>query len=196
MLYEQLKKEILGMEYDLNQAISEQDIAMRYCVSKTPVREALSALVQEGYLIKYPHRGYFVKEIRIEEYYQIVQLRLILESGIMRHIIAACTDEEIESLKESATETYILYSEYDSVNQKFHMAMAALTHNKYVCDSLNHVFELSARKLAKEYFKTVQHDIHRDHRIIIEALRARDVERSIDLLRQELRRCDDQGNWL
>ena len=196
MLYGQLKKEILGMKYDLGQAISEQEIAMRYGVSKTPVREALSVLVQEGYLVKYPHRGYFLKEIRLEEYYQIVQLRFILESGIMRHIIASCTDEEIDSLKSAATETYVLYEDYDLVNQGFHMAMAGLTRNKYICDSLQHVFELSGRKIAHEYFKTIQHDVHRDHRVIIDTLRARDTNRVIELLRQELRRCDDPGSWL
>lgn len=194
-IYKQLKSEIINLQYNLDDILLEQVIAKRFGVSKTPVREALAALVQDGYLIKIPRRGYFVKDLRIDEYYEIVQLRFVLESGIIRIIIANCTDEEIASLYDFLTETEIEYHEYHDVNKKFHMAMAALTKNRYICDSLKKVFDINHRGLAVEYFKTARHDIHKDHRVIVETLKERNTDKAIELIRQELRRCDDEGSW-
>ena len=195
VIYQQLKNDLVSLRFDLNEVITEQTIANRFNVSKTPVREALATLVQEGYLIKSPNRGYFVKELRINEYYEVVQLRFILESGIVRLIITNSTDEEISSLYDVLTEKEIEYCEYFSVNLKFHLAMAALTKNSYIRDALERVFDLNRRELSMDYFKTARYDIHKDHRVIVDTLLKRDTEKAVELIRQELKRSDDSGVW-
>lgn len=77
--------------------LNEQALADEPGMSKTPVREALAALTQQGYLKKIPRVGYCVRELTIDEYVDLFHLRYILECGIIRHIISFCTDEEILS---------------------------------------------------------------------------------------------------
>lgn len=121
-----MRKDIINCKYELNVLINEKDIAEKYGVSKTPVREAFGALVQEGYLVKYPRLGYYIKELKLKEYYQIVQLRYILESGTIRYIISSVSDEEIDSLNEYITSKKVDYEDYYEENMNFHLAMANL----------------------------------------------------------------------
>lgn len=195
MIYEDVRKDIINLKYNLNELINEKVIAEKYGVSKTPVREAFTMLVQEGYLVKYPRVGYYVKELKLKEYYQIVQLRFILESGIIRYIISSVEDDKIDSLKELIEDRKVKYEDYYRENMKFHLAMADLLENKYIYDSLKHVFRLNTRNIAKEYYEKVQGDIHRNHRALVKKLKERDEEGAIKVLREELHRTDDQLNW-
>lgn len=195
LIYKEVKKDIINCKYELDEVINEKAIAEKYGISKTPVREAFTMLVQEGYLIKYPRLGYYVKELKLQEYYQIVQLRFILESGIIRYIISSVSDEEIELLNKYVTEKWVKYEDYYEINMKFHLAMAKLLNNDYITNSLKHVFVLNTRDISTEYYKSVNGDIHKNHRELIELLKKRDEEGSIKMLRKELQRTDDKVIW-
>ncbi|MDR1703066.1 MAG: GntR family transcriptional regulator [Clostridiales bacterium] len=67
-----MKNDIINQEISVSELIDETKIAVKYSVRKTPIREALNRLVQNGYLLKYPRRGYIVKEIKLKEYFEIV----------------------------------------------------------------------------------------------------------------------------
>lgn len=189
-IYLHVKKDIINSIYKLGNAISEHEVAERYNVSKTPVREALALLVHEGYLIKYPRRGYFVKTITRKEHNDLLQLRYLLEIGIARHVIARCTAEEIDSLHNYTTHTKVSLEEFDRYNKHFHLALAELTNNKYIVKSLRMVFE-NIRNSAVEGYTRLKNDMHRDHRRIICALQNRDITAIEALLRQELQRSDE-----
>ncbi len=190
-MYEKIKTAVINQEFGLQEVINEKTLAEMYSVSKTPVREALNQLVQDGYLIKYPRMGYYVKELNLKEFYEIVQLRFIIESGVMRTVIRDCGDAKIATLWDVMNETEVPYEQYNAANEKFHLAMAGLIDNRYVRDALQKVFERCYRRFAYDYYKQVQHDIHRDHRVIVQTLLERNEEKAIELLRQELRRSDD-----
>lgn len=195
MIYEEVRKDIINCKYGLDEIINEKVIAEKYGVSKTPVREAFTALVQEGYLVKYPRLGYYVKELKLKEYYQIVQLRFILESGIIRYIISSVGDEEIDSLNKYLEPKWIRYEDYHESNMIFHLAMAKLLNNEYIYNSLRRVFELNTRSVAMEYYNKVNGDIHRNHRELVALLKSRDEDGAINMLRQELYRTDDKVIW-
>jgi DNA-binding GntR family transcriptional regulator len=76
-VYEQLKRDILSCVLRPSQAVYEAELAQRYGVSKTPIREALNTLRREGYVHVVPRRGYIVAPISIQDVQQILSLRLI-----------------------------------------------------------------------------------------------------------------------
>ncbi|SKC37090.1 GntR family transcriptional regulator [Maledivibacter halophilus] len=195
MVYKEVKNNIINCKYEIDEVINEKVIAKKYGISKTPVREAFTILVQEGYLVKYPRLGYYVKELKLKEYYQIVQLRFILESGVIRYVISSVGDEEIESLNEKLTEKWVKYEDYYKVNMDFHLSVAKLLKNEYITDSLIRVFQLNNRNMSKEYYKKVNGDIHKNHRKLVELLKKRDEEGAIKILRSELYRTDDKLTW-
>jgi len=193
IIFEKLKTEIINQEISLNELIDEQIISDKYGVSRTPIREALNKLVQHGYLIKYPRRGYIVKELKLNEYYEIVQLRYVLESGNINIIIKNCSDEQINTLHQFIQDKFVPYEEYNTINKRFHMEVAALTGNSYLCNSLENVFELSYRKLSMEYYNSVKGDMHKNHRILIQMMLDRDIAGAVAILREELKRTEDNN---
>ncbi len=195
LLYNEIRKDIINCKYGLDEVLNEKVIAEKYGVSKTPVREAFATLVQEGYLVKYPRLGYYVKELKLKEYYQIVQLRFILESGIINYIISSISDEEIDTLNNYVTETWVSYEDYYYTNMNFHLAMANLLDNKYIYDSLKRVLELNNRNISIEYYRKVNGDIHRNHRDLVVLLKERNLEGAINMIREELHRSDDKVSW-
>lgn len=84
MAYHSLKRSILQGHYRPAQHLVEQAIAGSLKVSKTPVREALARLEQEGLVESFPHRGFFVKEFTERDVHEIYELREIYERACAR----------------------------------------------------------------------------------------------------------------
>lgn len=80
-IYIELREQILDGTIISNDIINEKSLALKYNVSKTPIREALHRLCQEGYLKSYPRKGYMVNETSQQDCCLIQQLRFYLESA-------------------------------------------------------------------------------------------------------------------
>ena len=131
-VYHQLKADIFQAKYKPNELIVERDIAEKYGVSKVTAGEALHRLCAEGHLTSYPRSGYMVNMLTPTEAVQLKRLRIAVESLEIDIICRECSDEEIKSLYSGIN---MDFSENDSAsmnNSAFHMAMANLTHDKYI----------------------------------------------------------------
>lgn len=186
-IYEQLKEDLTRLRFRSDEIINERTLAERYNVSKTPVREALSVLVQEGYLKKIPRVGYLVREITEEDYRKITYLRLTLERGVVLQILRKCTDEEIRSLEPLCQDTVVAYSDFGSANFDFHMAMAELTGNEYLADEVRRVFQRTIRLPSKHFYHRISGDLHAQHRALVSALLCRDEEKALAIIEEECR---------
>ena len=76
----QIREAILGGIYEPGARIREAELAERFKVSRSPVREALPALEKEGTLEALPYRGAIVKPLSAQEALEIAGLRLALVS--------------------------------------------------------------------------------------------------------------------
>ena len=178
------------MRFPADEIINEKALAERYHVSKTPVREALAILVQEGYLKKIPRVGYLIRQISNEEFRQLTYLRVTLEKGVVLWIIHRCTDDQIASLRQHCQTTDVDYRDFASVNYQFHMAMAKLTGNTYLYEEVRHVFDRMIRIPSTTLYAEIQQQPHKYHLQLIDAMLARDEEKALDLIRHECRRDD------
>ena len=193
-LYLKIKQDLYGNKYSVGEMINERMIAEEYGVSKTPVREALALLATEGFLIKIPRKGYFLKEINYQEYYELMQYRYLIESGAARIIIGKCSDEEIRTLFELTPQIQVTIEEFAIENRKFHEMMANLTQNRYISSAISEVFDRSIRDTSVRGFNRMKQDMHQDHRRIIQALLDRDLEKVSEILHKELQRFGESSN--
>jgi DNA-binding GntR family transcriptional regulator len=81
---DQVRDAITGGELKLGEAISEERIAAMLGVSRTPVREALTALQMQGLVVIQPQRGSFVFEPTNEDVGELCEYRAIIEVQAMR----------------------------------------------------------------------------------------------------------------
>lgn len=191
-LYEAIRADVVRLKFRADEIINEKDLAEQHGVSKTPVREALGMLVQEGYLKKIPRVGYLLRELTQEEYRKLIYVRYTLEKGVVLWIIGHCTDEEIDSLRAYCQETEMSYQDFAGLNYNFHIAMARLTGNEYLANSVQNTFDRMIRVPSVNLFAEIRESPHVYHLQLIEAMRARDRERALELVRHECRRDDDK----
>lgn len=131
---------IVEGRYDFGEALSEITLAEEFGISRTPVREALARLQQEGLVSVRPQRGTFVFQLTKEEFADICDCRTVLETAAFRFAMersqeafAAELTRICESMQtaRSASDT-LGYLRLDSA---FHEAFFAHCDNRYLADS-------------------------------------------------------------
>lgn len=86
-VYSLLREEILLIKIEPGQMISENSIADRFGLSRTPVRSILSRLAQEGLVVMQGRKGNYVSRINLEFAEQIIFMRVQLEAAALHHVI-------------------------------------------------------------------------------------------------------------
>lgn len=98
ILYDRLRKDILHGRFRPNERLVEIDLAQTYEVSRTPVREALQRLSENG-LVSRIKSGYVVREHTEEEINEIYEVRAALEGFAARLAAKRATDAELDEIK-------------------------------------------------------------------------------------------------
>lgn len=146
-VYESIKLMILKSQLWPAQQLKHQHLADRLEVSRTPVRQALERLYQEGYVIRIPDRGYFVAEIKSHEARDLYQMRLALEPFAIRlSLTLGIGDEQLvrlRALQDVYAERVGDHSMAERVlaDQDFHIHLASLSRNDHLVNTLRSVFE-------------------------------------------------------
>ena len=84
MVYQVLKEEILNLELKPGQVIKENEICQRFSVSRTPVRDALRLLQEQGFVVTVPYRGIYVTLLSLSNIKQMIYMRVAVETMVMR----------------------------------------------------------------------------------------------------------------
>ncbi len=184
-IYESLKQAIMNMNiYDENAELrlDERKLSEQFGISRTPLREALARLDQEGLVNIVPRRGVFIVRKSKEEILEMITVWAALESMAARLITEIATDEDISTLRKmfstfDGTKVLARIDEYSDANIKFHQAILRMSKNqllKKTADSFfMHVRAIRARTISED--NRANRSIV-DHMHIIEALEARDTE--------------------
>ncbi|MDR1377299.1 MAG: GntR family transcriptional regulator [Synergistaceae bacterium] len=101
-IYEELKTEIFDGRLRPSNVLVVDDLARRFGVSRTPVREALIALSNKGLLDARYHVGFIVTSVNVREIIETYHLRSILEKEAVRLAVRNVLPDDLRQLKESA----------------------------------------------------------------------------------------------
>jgi DNA-binding GntR family transcriptional regulator len=192
-VYESIKEGILSNRYRPGNKLTNQDIAESLGVSRTPVRESLERLFQEGYVTRIANRGYFVAEIDVHELRELYQtrealelysLRLVVETGSALPVIAQL-EETNARYRSLCVDT--LSRERLVVDSEFHLLLAKCSGNGYLHRSLASIFDRLILKRRIEGF----HDVrgltpYQDHVRIIEAIKNEDLALATQVLGEHI----------
>lgn len=185
-----LREEIVNCRYDANELITEGEVSIRFQVSKTPAREALNYLCQEGLVEKLPHRGYLVKGFTARDLENLFQFRCILESAAVEQAIRLASDQEIEAVSRLAEgrvgpEDPEPYLRYSRLNVEFHLALARLGRNPILVSTLQNVLNQLRRALTLDWKQADVNALLQGHSALMEAVAARDLSGAKQRILQE-----------
>jgi DNA-binding GntR family transcriptional regulator len=191
-LHQTLKGEILAGTLQPAHAFTESELARRFKVSRTPVREALGVLEKEGLVQRLPNRGYVVSSFTMDDVLDLLQLRVILEQEAARMVAIRKGPEVADELERINSAG--LNGEMDPIeaNHRFHRVLANETGNRMMAEVLNMIHERFMR-LAYGYTASLDRDqILSGHPETIDALRRRDPEAAAVSIVQQLRQFEDR----
>src|SRR5690606_31750868 len=135
-LFAALREAIAAMRLRPGEALSEKDIALRYGVSRQPVREAFIKLSEAGLVEVRPSRGTYVMKISVREVANARFVREAIESDIARHAARLATPAHIARLRRLIAEQHAAaelddYRLFNESDEAFHRAIADIVSSDY-----------------------------------------------------------------
>jgi DNA-binding GntR family transcriptional regulator len=133
--YEGIRARIVDGSYRGGAPLIEEVLARSHGTSRTPVREALARLAQDGYVERIPGRGYVVARVTVQLVRDTFEIRRLLEGTTAARAAERASDAEREHLATLAEYRYTLndsasYRRAEVANARFHMAIAAASRNQ------------------------------------------------------------------
>jgi len=177
-IYKELIEDIKNATLEEGDLLTESELATKYNVSKTPVREALRNLENEGLIITIPHKGYMIKVLSTKELKEITFVRKMIETTAVELAINYGEAGEIAKIKDSII---LLHPKMGikriyEINYNFHMAIIKVAGNKTLEEITEKLYVKMMVLMSKDY-KTIHIDkANKEHIQIYDAIEAKNIE--------------------
>lgn len=162
--------------------LCEAELARQLRASRTPVREALSRLIEEGYVERIPARGYFVTPITVTLIQNVFEVRRLLEGAAAARAAEFADPAAIGRLRELATCEYAgedaaSFRMAAEANGAFHLAVAQASRNAIIVDLVRHCLDQVTRIIALGIdYAPLQKSASGEHDAVVDAIERRDPE--------------------
>lgn len=124
-VYERIRGEILSCALRPGTLLQERELAERYSVSKSPVRDALLRLEEQCLVEVLPRKGYRVRPVSIADAREMYEMRQLLERACILRLIDTASDSVIEGLRRlTRGPKDATLAQWIDYNRRFHLGMA------------------------------------------------------------------------
>ena len=177
-VYSRIRTDILTCGLAPGSRVFENDLAERYGVSKSPVRDALLRLQEHGLVEVLPRKGYLIRPISLADAKDLYEMRLLLEKSCIRRACDFAIDDELAALDRfRAADHDDSLAEWVSYNRNFHRAIAVCSGNARMAKMSEEVIDqfdrLTFMGVSNLRADMVFDKLVEEHCEIIDALQAR-----------------------
>ncbi|MEO7160495.1 MAG: GntR family transcriptional regulator [Polaromonas sp.] len=188
---ELLRERIFRHELAPGSWIDELKLAEEYGISRTPLREALKVLATEGLVTMKVRRGAYVTEVSESDLSDVYHLLALLESDAAGEVAKKATQAQLRELQnlQDALENAVGNRErFFEINEAFHMRLLEVANNRWrnqMVADLRKVMKLNRHNSLLKSGR-IEESLA-EHRGIMEALAAHDVEATAQRMREHFR---------
>lgn len=184
-VYKRLKNAILTNQLPTGVYFTENELAKNLNISRTPVREAVKSLVNEGLFVAVPRKGVKVREFSSSDLEQIFLLRKAIESAVVKPFLEAVTDKQIMTLEDLVEQQKRTIEENDNshfiqLDQTFHRTIIQCTDYDLFEEFIERLHNLTTlighTAIRKE---GRMKEVIEEHEDIITAIRNKDVDNCV-----------------
>ncbi len=190
-VYENLKAKIINEELEQGSRLIETQIAEELGVSRTPVKEAIAQLKEDGFVIDTINKGSCVETYYEEDVIDIFEIRLALEPLATTLVSTKASKEKIEEINDCLLRNKIAidkedYTDILKTNQDFHNAIFSATDNEWLQIAYNNISEhiqIILRAIFNE--NTNKHKLFQmydEHKRIYEYIKSGNPKQASDLM--------------
>ena len=178
---DEIRDSIIKGDLRPGERISEPELAVRFGISRTPVREALRQLDSEGFLTVTPRKGARVTQLTERDVNEYYDLKSLLEGFAASTAALKISEEDLErmdALNERMEHYYEIgdYVKIVKVHKEFHDMIIEATENEQLKQVLNFMNSKFQRFTIQIALSGKNQEAFRQHRQIVDAMRARDLE--------------------
>ena len=193
--YHRIKEMILNNEIKCGDIISENSLAESLEMSRTPVREAVRTLCNEGFVNIHKGVGILVKNVTLKEVHDINAVRVVLEKYAIHNAVNDIQDYQLDDL----------IDRWRGLRESYNKGVKYIPQVLFDLDEETHelFINLSGNDLLKDLISTLQSKIHRyqkmftaianddihtinQHIGILQAIKERDADKACDLLERHI----------
>lgn len=198
VIAEELKHAIWNKEIQFGERLIETELAERFQVSRSSIREALKILENEELVVSQARRGTYVAEFSLKDRQEIIELRVILEVHAFKQALPHLQEEHFQHLRdiiaqmrEKAKENK--WSDLFDLDTQFHQYIVHFSNNsrlKKMYDSLQVQIRTALSQLDK-YYSTAE-SFTKEHEDLLAALMSRDKQKVEQSVRQHIEYVEEQ----
>lgn len=172
--------------------LDERSIAHSLNISRTPLREAIATLVEEGLVERRPYQGNFVRVLNAKQINDLYEVRKVLEGLAIRLAVPRLTEDDLTSLRTILEETQKALENkdilaYSLADQRFHEAIAQLSGNEILIGSLARLKrQIQLVRVRANHDPAVVEHTALERPQILAALEARDAETAERLMLEHI----------
>ena len=200
-VYETLRDEILELKLKPGSSVEESNLAERFAMSRSPIREALVKLSADGLVRTLANRTTIVTPIDLQEFPRFVEALDQLQRTVTRLAARHRTAEDLRAMEEAAA-AYDAECEagrpldMSEANKAFHMAIAHAGQNPYFTEFYSKMLDEGRRILHMHYAHRQQSKnpfpLSPEHHEMVEAIRQQDEQKADRLAHDHTRLFHDR----
>lgn len=187
MAFDRIKHDIVWCRLSPGEEVSEARLTELYGFGKAPIRQALSRLTQEGYVIPIPRSGHLIAPVTLQSVRDLFELRMLLEPVAMEK---ACGNVDAERLRKLDAKCALGFvpgdmdseARFMAANRAFHMEIAHCSNNQRLAAALGQIMDEMTRLLHLAFvLRERPTDLLHEHDGLIHALVSNDKPRARDI---------------
>lgn len=192
LVFESLKEAILSQKLRPGERLLENELAEELGVSRTPIREAIRRLEQEGLVVMLPRKGAYVAGISLKDIHEVYEIRAALEALALELAATYITDEELDELALQVEEEEALtdagrLNEIIFIDSSFHDLIYQYARNNKLTQFVDILQEQFKRFRALPLGASARSNTAlEEHQQILAALKAHDSALAADLAKKHI----------
>ena len=185
-VYDQIVDAIMNLDIGHDDRLIQEKLAADLGISRTPVREALIRLEQEGVLRKSAQGGFRLYQMSDQEVRELYQTRAAIEGQVARILAERHTPQDIATLRKTISKEENISSnsvrEYFEANRNIHRKFVELANNRYLLE----MFDMTwGKAMSFQLFAQIQCiDLSKslgDHMALVDVIETGDKIESLEV---------------
>ncbi|MBB3213818.1 DNA-binding GntR family transcriptional regulator [Herbaspirillum sp. Sphag1AN] len=186
----QLRNDILSGHYRPGDKLRQDEVAKRFEVSTTPVREAFRGLRSEGLVSIDANKGVVVKGLTVDDVAEIYELRIALEPLLAKKAVRSITPEslkkaqDIHALMCATTDPH----QWSALNREFHLRLMLSEESSRLYDMVKNLLVIAEPYVSLSIFihPQIQQADNDEHAMILEGFEKKDGRLVQKIVKQHL----------
>lgn len=189
--YDFIKEKILSCEFEPGALLNEQQLCEATKLSRTPVRDALVRLEQEGFVTILPKKGIKVSDLQLHDINRIFEARLLLEPYALRNYGHRLDRKELKEFRKillKSNPASLDLAQCFDLDDRLHNCIVRAMNNRFLLATYDNISELNRRLrvLSGSKVQDRMQDTFDEHLAIIDACLEEDWESAANQLAKHL----------